>query len=410
MKVPSFRLPILWFSLYFFRAFLLSSKAPTTLKRIALISTLSLFISFSAFILIISIMNDLNLKVRKRLLTHEPHLVVSQLPEHSVSTYLMELKKINEIESIYLLKKQDLILFNWKGHFQGVTAIGVPKNQFLAFIQRLSPDKEMVSSLVEKPGIILGRELAENMGTLPGDQVRFLPLKALLGGQTEIPKFGVSTVQGYLTLTSATWDRSTFFYLQEQQDSLGLPQENVTIQFFIWLHDSDQSLKIQKQLQKQWPQLQIATWQEREHSMFLALRLEKIMISLFLSIASLVALFAVIMTVALLISQKSKDFILMRLLGMSVTNLKHIVLALSFWLGGVGVIVGASFGTLVAWYLQEHPWRILPDIYQESDISAIVHIPTIVMIVTLGLVATLLIARRLVELLPKEKLAQHLRE
>jgi lipoprotein-releasing system permease protein len=175
-----------------------------------------------------------------------------------------------------------------------------------------------------------------------------------------------------------------------------------------WLKNPDDSNHY-KRLIEEAGYSSVQTWQERNASIFFALKLEKFMIGIFLTMAVLVAAFSLLMSLALLASQKRKDFILLRLLGFSPRDLQSLYMSLSLGLGSIGLIAGAVIGAIISLYLEWFPLNILPDIYHDSDISAKLDLGVTFGLLAGGFLVLALVSLSLVKLLPTKNIAAALK-
>ena len=116
--------------------------------------------------------------------------------------------------------------------------------------------------------------------------------------------------------------------------------------------------------------VRVETWQERNSALFFALRMEKTVITIFLSMAALVAGFSLLTVLTLLTSQKRREIGLLRALGFSKRELEVLFARLGYGLALMGVGGGLLFGLLVSFYLEKYPLNVLPDIYYDSQIPA----------------------------------------
>ena len=106
--------------------------------------------------------------------------------------------------------------------------------------------------------------------------------------------------------------------------------------------------------------------------LFFALLMEKTMIGVFLGLAGLIASSSILTVLALLMSQKKRDIAIIKTLGLSQKKTLWLFTRMGLWISGGALAVGALLGLGISFYLQFHPVNVLPNIYYDSSIPALV--------------------------------------
>src|SRR6266404_2072880 len=122
--------------------------------------------------------------------------------------------------------------------------------------------------------------------------------------------------------------------------------------------------EIQGQLAKQFPGVQVKTWKEINRPLFLALRLEKIVMFVTISLIIFVAALNLISSLSMLILEKRPGVGVLRTLGATERTILTIFLAVGLLIGISGTLVGNIFGLGFAWAANHYHLVPLPsDIY-----------------------------------------------
>lgn len=414
----------------FFWRFLFSKRAGSVVRRISWLSFAALTLSVAALILVLSVMTALNRNMQKRLLAVEPHLVL-EISDSKVSAGVMK-----EIESrkvldpswkAYPFESQDVILRTVEGRFRGAQARGVTPDGLeyisgeidrLNKAQKKSDDHGMVATgtvlkereRLEAGEVLVGVDLAYLLGVFEGDSLTVVPPEGLLLPSGETPTFEKVRVREILSTNIQDFDAQGLFYLQGKTLPSFARSASLRRGYEIWLPDIDQTDSTKEMLSEKLKGLpvQISTWKERNSALFLSLRLEKIVISLFLSIAAIIAGFSLIIVLGLLISQKRREIGLLQAIGMSQYRCFQLFQGLGLRLSGFGVGGGALLGTSIALYMEHYPLKVLPDIYYDAEVPAYVDAKFVLFVVGLGMflsfVGGLLVTRPLAHFQPTELL------
>lgn len=151
--------------------------------------------------------------------------------------------------------------------------------------------------------------------------------------------------------------------------------------------------EVQSRLAQQFPNVQVKTWKEINRPLFLALRLEKIVMFATISLIIFVAALNLISSLSMLIVEKRPQVGVLRTLGATESNILRIFLQVGLFIGLAGTIIGNALGLGLSWAANHYHLVPLPrDIYFISylpfQINAVDVIGVNVVAVLLSVVAT----------------------
>lgn len=134
--------------------------------------------------------------------------------------------------------------------------------------------------------------------------------------------------------------------------------------------DSERAEAVQAVLARQFPQAQFKTWKEINRPLFLALRLEKIVMFATISLIIFVAALNLISSLSMLILEKRPSVGVLRTLGATERNILSVFMQLGLLIGISGTILGNLFGLGLAWAANRYHLIPLP-----ADIYFITYLP-----------------------------------
>lgn len=334
-----------------------------------------------AFILVLSVMSGLHLNINQRILALEPHLIVefnrntddSEVLSHEIiSTFQNQRKKIE----FQPFDRQDVFLRTVDGFFHGAVARGVTAATLESMQKKLSElprqAHQSASHYFETPDqdeVILGVSLAKQMNVYEGDYITVLPPESLLMAQGENPPFAKVMVKQIISTNVAELDAQMLLFQRGKALVNFSKAGSRKVGFDVWLKDPYDAGDFKKSLDS-YKDLSIETWRERNSAVFLALKLEKLMLGTFLGLSALITTFSIWSVLTLLMTQKRKEMGLLMSVGFSQRSLRDLFQRLGLYLAGIGLGVGALMGVLLSLYLEYNPLRVLPDIYYDSEIPA----------------------------------------
>ncbi len=376
----------------FFVGYLLGKRSGSVIRRIAWISLIAVAISVAALILVMSVMRALNQSIEDRTLAVDPHLVLSYQGGNSVKDFeshpSSKIVKDHSEWKNYYVESQDLILRTVEGRFRGAVGRGMSA-EGLSFlfreVDRVQKREFDPTTLDLEPGeVVVGVDLARGLGLFEGDTLLIVPPEGLLLPIGERPPLERVRVKRILATNLAEVDSQVVFFNYETSLKALRKSLSRKLELHIWT-DFPNSADATKETFLQFPNLKVETWKERNSALFHALRLEKAVIGLFLTLASLVAGFSLLSVLGLLISQKKSDIGILQAMGMSASHVSDLFLKMGLILSSVGLLSGVVLGSALSLYLEFYPLRILPDIYYDNDIPAQLEVRFVLGVVMIGM-------------------------
>lgn len=363
----------------FFRKYLFSNRAGAVVRRISWLTILGLGISVAALILVISVMTALNKSVEKRTLSIEPHLTID-FPGITktglIEVHPLALKlKMNTGYQVHGFENQDVILRTMDGRFRGAVAKGLTPHGLDLILkqnQKANWQKSFETNVSLNEGeVLIGSDLAVSLGVFEGDSLLVVPPETLLLPSSEAPNYERVRVQRIISTSLADVDLQSVFYIYGS--TLRRLEKSVSrkVGLDVWIPEPQKVDSVKNQI-KNFPEVNVQTWKEKNSALFLSLRLEKVIISLFLTLASLIAGFSLVSVLVLLISQKRREIGILQAIGMSSRRVKKMFLKIGLLLAACGLGGGLLLGILFSLYLEFFPLTILPDIYYDSAVTAYV--------------------------------------
>lgn len=362
-----------------FRNYLLSRRSGALVRIIAWHCVLGIGMGVAALVIVLSVMNGFNITIRSRMLSVEPHLVIT-LKQSPTPEQLERLRAtLNEVsrggvEQLERFETQDLILRSMDGVFGGALAKGYDGPAMQAMRSRVwqnlrkntAPPQEETSQLGPTE-IILGIDLARGLGIFEGDEVILVPPETLLLPKGEVPRFQKFKVKSLLNTQMPEFDSKLMFY---NIDTLTKRMRSASREtgFEVRLKDPYAADRVKKRLKEKGIDAQ--TWGERDTSLFFALKMESYAMALFLSLAVLITSFSIVTVMVLLMSQKRQDIGMMMALGLSVRRTRSVFLQVGLMLSYLGILGGIVLGGSVCLLLEMYPMELLPDIYTDSTLPA----------------------------------------
>ncbi|WP_413287682.1 FtsX-like permease family protein [Bdellovibrio sp. HCB337] len=388
----------------FFSHFIFSKRAGALVKRLAWLSVGAIALSVTAFLVVLFVMNGMNASIHKRILSLEPHLYVTVngvsrgnlLEIHPVFQRLKETPE----NKAYVYETQDVILRTMDGQFHGAIARGVSQESLKFMVEQLhkmedSKKKQHENvqfwSPEELPGkgeVVLGVDLARSLGVFEGDYLTIVPPEGLLLPPGESPKFEKVRISKIISTNLADLDSQFVFYQRNATLNTLASAASRKVGIEVWTPDGKNLEDLKTEVEK-FSDVMAETWMDRNSVLFFALKLEKLMIGVFLGLAGLIAASSILSVLALLMSQKKRDIAILKTLGLSSQRTVKIFTQMGMMLSAIGIIPGVVLGTALSLYIEKNPINVLPDIYYDSQVPALVDVNLIWGVLIVGLLVCL---------------------
>ena len=384
-------------------------------------SVAAMALGVMALIVVLSVMNGFDKEIKQRLLRIIPHATVAGHPSFT-SDQLAEIRQ-------QIMSSSDTAVTAVVPMVQGFVMLSKDVNQVGVNLQGLDaawPTAEllkenMLSGYVEQlaPGdfsIILGSQIARKLNVFIGDKIQVtLPMISVTPAGI-FPRAKRVTVSGIFEVGAQVDASIAFMHQQDMQKlmRLGDNYQGFQLQFEdpykvdSWLKSNATSIL---------PNHQWRSWSNTMSSLFQAMRMEKLVVSLLLSVIIAVAAFNIIASLVLMVADKRKDIAVIRTMGANSSLIAKIFIVQGMTVGAIGVLSGTLLGCFVAYFIGDIVGIIegllgvylfdpsiylinrLPSRIVFNDVAAVVGIALIV-----SFLATLYPAWRAGKILPAEAL------
>ena len=250
-----------------------------------------------------------------------------------------------------------------------------------------------------RDGLLLGRELALRIGAQVGDVVSIITASSTLSPMGLLPKRKTFEVSGIFNTGLYEFDSSTILVaIGVAQRLFGLEGRASYIQ--VKLKNIFDAPRIGEQIKKSLgPVVYITTWMELNKSLFSALKLEKNILFLTITLIVVVAALNIIASLILMVMEKTRDIGILMAIGATPQMINRIF----FYQGALIGVIGTALGSLLglAWCALANAFELIKipvDIYQISYVPFRMRPLDLALIVGVALlicfVSTLFPARR----------------
>ncbi len=317
---------------------------------ISLISVLGIAIGVIALITVLSVMNGFQKELKDRTLGMASHATVLERSENLSNWRIVagQIEGHPEVEGVAPYFRAEGMLVNNK-QVSGTVIRGI-----------LPEEEPKVSEIAEKMiegefnnlrsgefGIILGKELSRALHVLTGDKVTLVAPQANITPAGIMPRLKRFTVVGIFEIGMQEFDSA--LALIHLEDAQRLFRKNGPSGLRMKVTDLMKAPLISREVMSKIPgEYWILDWTQRHANLFHALKTEKIVMFVILTLIVAVAAFNIIATLMMTVTDKQADISILRTLGASPRSIMLIFMIQGTIIGAIGTLLGVLGGVWLA--------------------------------------------------------------
>ena len=339
--------------------YLKSRRKEKFISLISIISIVGIVIGVMTLIIVISVMDGFDHTLRDKIISINSHIIVLKYGDNIENCN----KVISEIKNIQHIKDAEPFIYKQamlssQGIVSGVVVRGIlPDSKILKKVLKKG-------KLKDKNSIVVGSELAKNLGIVVGEKINMISPFGRLTPMGVIPKMKKFTVTGIFQSGMYDYDSSlAFVSIKEAQKFFNMPNKVTGIEIFVddiyRVKDIANKIKI-KLKYPYWTR----TWMEMNKNLFSAMKLERITMFIILTLIILVAAFNIASTLIMIILEKNRDIAILKSIGAKRKDIMDIFMIKGLIIGITGSVIGTFLGCIICFLLKKYHFIHLPkDVY-----------------------------------------------
>jgi lipoprotein-releasing system permease protein len=347
------------------------------LSLISIIAIGGVLVGVSALIVIIGVMNGLQHDLREKILVGSPDIrVLSYGEDLKITDWPKVLDKVRKQPGVVTAAPfvlTEALMTAGHDYAGGVYVVGLlPQARGVPDVTTIrshatSGDFRFASTDGEQRGVVLGKLLASRFNKWPGDSINLLSagggkMNPVTGGF--VPRVERFEVTGIVSTGMYEYDNAYAFIALDKAQSLAGLGDGVT-GIEVKTADRWQAATVASRLVAAlgWP-YRTVDWEEQNHSLFQALKLEKLGMGVILLLIVLVAAFNIVSTLTMVVADKTKEIGILKAMGMPARSIRRIFFAQGLVIGVVGTVFGLLLGFGAALALDRYQFiKLDPTVY-----------------------------------------------
>ncbi|MBU4420361.1 MAG: lipoprotein-releasing ABC transporter permease subunit [Proteobacteria bacterium] len=396
--------------------YLRTKQKQTFISLITILSIAGVTVGVMALIVVIAVMAGFESDLKSRILGVESHIVIMRHngPFSDYGNILEHVENTEGVEAATPFINSQVILrssLSLSGAvLRGIdpdSADRVIKNLDKVSLKNLKETDQRESTSIAMPAIILGKELAKNLGVMQGDPVYLISPMGMISPIGHIPTMKRFKVAGLFESGMYEYDRTlSYIHIKDAQKILRMGDSVNGIE--VRVNDIYNARNIADRIVKKLGfQYWARDWMQMNQNLFSALKLEKTVMFIILALIVLVAAFNIASTLIMMVMEKTKDIAILKAMGATDKSIRKIFVFKGIAIGSIGTILGVCLGFILCTVLKYYQFIELPgDVYYITTLPVKLELLDVVMIASatmaISFLATLYPARQASKLDPVE--------
>jgi lipoprotein-releasing system permease protein len=370
--------------------YLRAKRRNRTISLNTFVSIAGITLGVAALIGTVGIMTGFKEDIQGKILGTTAHIIVQERIKENMADYDPIAEKITAVPSVvaatpFVLRQ---VLLTTPSGVQGIVLRGIDplreahvtelaknisagqlSDLLLPVKVKQAPvdDPQGEPQMVEKPGMILGKELALRLGVYVGDTVNVVSPVGPISAMGMVPKIRSFAIVALFHSGMYEYDSSlAYIDLAEAQKFFNMGQTVSGIE--VKVTDVFRANEIARDIEHELGFTHGARdWMQMNRNLFSALKLEKTMMFLLLVLITIVASFNIVSTLTMIVTEKQKEIAILKAMGATKRSIRRIFMLNGLIIGFSGTAIGIPLGYAFLWLIQTF-WTFDPTVYYISKI------------------------------------------
>ena len=367
------------------------------LKVISIFSFLGIMLGVATLIIVMSVMNGFRTELTEKILGFNSHVTIKPYSNNITEKFYSDISKEYKDDKVIKTHNGEAVVM-MNNSAKGVLIRGFEKKIFseLEFFKENIIDGS-IDDFTEGT-IVLGKHLAIELGVVVGNSINLMSSSSVttpLGGILKQSTYKISAV---FSSGLYEFDKNVVFF--NLNDSLSFFEKNVDdINIEIFLKNPLDADKYKKEIQNKNSNFYVNSWTDLNKSFFSALKVERNVMFLILTLIIIVAAFNIISGLTILIKNKTKEIGILKSLGLSKKSIIKSFFLTGFIIGFFATVVGVILGVIFSIYIEEirqflslvFNLQIFPeDVYFLNEMPSEINLKTILLISFFSIAVTII--------------------
>ncbi len=378
--------------------YLKTRKKDGFLNIISIFSFLGISLGVAVLIIVMSVMNGFRNELVEKIIGFNAHVVVKPY-ETPINKKNLKNKELTNISNNFLLSNSsEGVLIN-KDYTKGLLLRGYSQKEF----QKLDIVKSknfFGNNKLNSKFISIGKELSLGYDIEIGDKILIMSPSGVQTIVGNLPKQEAYIVDSIFDSGLADFDQNiAFMNIYDLENLFDLDKQERFLE--IYLKNPKKIELARKKLEKVFSNQYVYTWSDLNKSLFSALKVERNVMFIILSLIIIVAAFNIISGLTILVKNKTREIAILKSIGVQNKSIGKIFFMVGFLIGFIATLFGILIGTVFTYYIENirqflsnvFNISLFPEeIYFLSKMPSEINVQSIVLISVCSLIITSIVS------------------
>ena len=329
--------------------YLKTRKNDGFLNIISIFSFIGISLGVAVLIIVMSVMNGFRTELVEKIIGFNAHSVIKPY-DRSINEDLINDKTINNLsEKIVYSNSGEGVLIN-KDYTKGLLLRGYLTDDFqkLSIVKsnNFNGNKKLIEGFIS-----IGKELSFNYNINIGDKILIMSptgVQTIIGS---LPKQETYIVDSIFDSEIIDFDQNVAFINLYDLESL-FDLESTKRNLEVYLKNPYNIEIAKKSLEKIFNDYYVYTWADLNKSLFSALKVERNVMFIILSLIIIVAAFNIISGLTIFVKNKTREIAILKSIGVQNSSISKIFFMVGFLIGSLATLFGIVLGVLFSFYVE----------------------------------------------------------
>ena len=313
------------------------------LKVISTFSFIGIMLGVAILIIVMSVMNGFRTDLTNKILGFNPHLIIKPYNNEKINNSFKKQLSDNfkEIQYLDSFSGEGVIMKTEATKGVIIKGLDQKNEKNSVFLKRILVEGDQ--HRIKNNEVIVGKQLAIDLNLQTGDKINLLSSSFISTPFGGLPKQEIFEVKGVFSSGFYEFDQNVIFLnLNQTLNFFNKTKEDINLEIYLQTPlDAD---KIKDQINEFGSNFFIYSWIDLNKSFFGALKVERNVMFIILTLIIIVAAFNIISGLTILIKNKTKEIAILKTLGLSNYSIKKSFFLTGFTIGFLATIAGIIFG------------------------------------------------------------------
>ncbi len=331
--------------------FLKARKKDGFLNVISIFSFIGISLGVAVLIIVMSVMNGFRTELINKIVGFNAHITVKPYEKKYINPAKFNFPQLNSISKNLISSNTGEAVIIQKDVSKGIVLRGYSKNDFSKL--KIIKDETFIGDRnnLTKNYISIGKELSFILGLNIGDDVTIMSSSGIETIIGSLPKKKTFTVISLFESGLADFDNNiAFINLDTLDEFFNFSKNDRNLEIYL---KNPQNIENQKFIVQQiFPDELVYSWADTNNSLFSALKVERNVMFIILSLIIIVAAFNIISGLTILVKNKTRDIAILKSIGVLNKSIVKIFFLVGFIIGTSATIFGIFLGVIFSIYVE----------------------------------------------------------